>query len=310
MAAGLTPVVVAMGRGGPPDPEVVDPSSFDLSVDGLIGLSDAGRHAASDHLEDALVAGVVTVGTRRCGGGLVGAPFDSTFAAGVALADALPGALLVYEGSGRALPPAHADATVCVVPATADPELVLGYVGAYRLLLSDLVVITMADAPAVRSGGRPSDVAAVDGVPDPRLHERIRELVPGARVVRTVLRPTPLSPISGRRIIFATTAPTAVSGALQGHIEAVHGGTVVGVSHHLADRPRLRDDLERMGDADVLLVELKAAAVDVAARVARSRGMEVVFCDNRVVSVDGDEAFDHVAAELAQLATQRHRANT
>ena len=179
MAAGQPPVVVAMGRGGPPDPEVIDPALFDLSVDGLIALSDSGRHAASDHLEDALVAGVVTVGTRRCGGGLAGAPFDSTFAAGVALADARPESLLLYEGSGRALPPAHADATVCVVPATADPELVLGYVGAYRLLLSDLVVVTMSDAPAVRSGSRPSAVVAGDGFPGTSIHERIRELVPG-----------------------------------------------------------------------------------------------------------------------------------
>ena len=90
----------------------------------------------------------------------------------------------------------------------------------------------------------------------------------------------------------------------------MHGGTVVGVSHHLADRPKLRSDLEAMGDADVLLVELKAAAVDVAARAARSRGMEVVFCDNRVVSIEGDEPFDHVAVEFARLATSRYLAPT
>ena len=69
VTAGRRPVVVAMGRGGPVAPEVVDPATFDLSPAALLALSRSGRHAASDHLEDALTAGVVTVGTRRCGGG-------------------------------------------------------------------------------------------------------------------------------------------------------------------------------------------------------------------------------------------------
>ena len=64
-ADGRPPVVVAMGRGGPPEPELIDPACFDLSAAGLVALAAAGRHAASDHLEDALMAGVVTVGTRR-----------------------------------------------------------------------------------------------------------------------------------------------------------------------------------------------------------------------------------------------------
>jgi cyclic 2,3-diphosphoglycerate synthase len=40
-------VVVAMGRGGPPEPEVVESPP---SIDELVALSRAGRHAASDHL--------------------------------------------------------------------------------------------------------------------------------------------------------------------------------------------------------------------------------------------------------------------
>ena len=108
---GTPPVVVAMGRGGPAEPEVVDPSTFDLSAAGLVTLAASGRHAASDHLEDALVAGVATVGTRRCGGGLAGAPMVSTFAAGVAVANGRSESLVVFEGSGASLPPAHADVT-------------------------------------------------------------------------------------------------------------------------------------------------------------------------------------------------------
>ena len=33
---GISPVIVAMGRGGPAEPELVDPASFDLSPKGII----------------------------------------------------------------------------------------------------------------------------------------------------------------------------------------------------------------------------------------------------------------------------------
>ena len=65
-------------------------------------------------------------------------------------------------------------------------------------------------------------------------------------------------------------------------------------------------DLEAAGDADVVLVELKAAAIDLAARVALERGKEVVFCDNRVVSVGGDGTFEELALATAEQAVERH----
>jgi len=75
-------VVVAMGRGGPPEPELMETPP---TVDDLVALSRAGRHAASDYLETAALAGVVTIGCRRCGGGMAGAPVDSNVLAGAAL---------------------------------------------------------------------------------------------------------------------------------------------------------------------------------------------------------------------------------
>jgi cyclic 2,3-diphosphoglycerate synthetase len=287
-ADGRPPVIVAMGRGGPPEPELVDPRRFDLSPAGLVALAASGRHAASDHLEDALMARVATVGTRRCGGGLAGAPVDSTFVAGVELANARPERVLLLEGSGAAVPPVHADATVCVVPATAEPEVVAGYLGAYRLLLADLVVVTMADAAS-------SEVV-----------ERIRGVVPGTSLVETVLRPSPLEPVAGRTVFYVTTAPPDAGGVLVAHLEAEHGAKVVGTSHNLARRPRLQADLEAMDGADVLLVELKAAGVDVAATFAFERHMDVVFCDNRVVTIGGDGTFEDLALRTADLAEERY----
>jgi cyclic 2,3-diphosphoglycerate synthase len=293
-ARGTPPVIVAMGRGGPPEPELVDPETFDLTPAGLLALTDQGRHAASDHLEDAVMARVPTVGTRRCGGGMAGAPFDSTFAAGVVVANARPESMLVLEGSGAAIPPVHADATICVVPATADPELVSGYLGAYRVLLSDLIVVTMAEPSLADSGA---------GV----LEKGVRGLAPGVGVVRTVFRPFPLEPISDRRVFFVTTAPASAKDVLTGHLECELGGKVVGMSHCLSDRQKLAAELDAMPDADVLLVELKAAAVDLAVRAALERGMEVTFCDNRVVSTGGDGTFEELALAAADTAIERFK---
>jgi cyclic 2,3-diphosphoglycerate synthetase len=233
------------------------------------------------------MAGVVTIGTRRCGGGLAGAPVDSTFAAGVEMANGRPESLLVLEGSGAAVPPVHADATICVVPATADPELVAGYLGAYRLLLADLVVVTMAEQG---SGA---------------VTETIRTVAPTVDMVETVLRPFPLEPVAGRRIFYVTTAPAGAGPVLTAHLEAEHGGKVVGASHNLARRPQLADDLGQMHGADIMLVELKAAGVDMAARVALERGMDVVFCDNRVVTTGGGDTFDALVLKTATRAEKR-----
>jgi cyclic 2,3-diphosphoglycerate synthetase len=291
-ARGTPPVIVAMGRGGPAEPEVIDPTDSDLTPAGLLALADSGRHAASDHLEDALTAGVVTVGTRRCGGGLAGATVDSTFADGVVVANARPEGLLIFEGSGSAMPPAHADATICVIPATADPELVTGYLGAYRLLLADLVVVTMAEHSLADSGAVTS------------LERDVRGLATGG-VVRTVLRPFPLEPISGRRIFFATTATPQAMTLMVRHLEDEHGGKVIGSSPHLSNRRLLEADLEAAGDAEALVVELKAAAVDLATRVALERGWKVIFSDNRIVTVGGDGSFEDMATAAADLAIER-----
>ena len=295
---GTPPVIVAMGRGGPAEPELVDPATFDLSPEGLVALADSGRHAASDHLEDALMSGAVAIGTRRCGGGMAGAPADDTFAAGVRLANTRPEQLLVLEGSGQAIPPVHADATVLVIPGGADPELVAGYLGAYRLLIADLIVITMAVTSLAAS------------VPRANFERDIRRVLQVAAVrpcpiVRVTLRPTPLVPISGRRVFYATTAPASARVHLAAHLEHEHGAKLTGISHHLANRPLLAADLEAAADAEVLVVELKAAGVDLAARFALQRGMQVVFCDNRVETLGGDGTFEELGLAVADLAGER-----
>jgi cyclic 2,3-diphosphoglycerate synthase len=154
-------------------------------------------------------------------------------------------------------------------------------------------VITMVEAPF-------ADSSAAD------LEGSVRGVAPGVRVARIGLRPYPLEPVSGRTVFYVTTAPASAIDLMVGHLEREHGCTVVGTSSHLAHRPKLAEDLERAGAAEVLLVELKAAAVDLAARIALERGLEVVFCDNRVVSLGGDGSFDELALATTDLAVERH----
>jgi predicted GTPase len=72
------------------------------------------------------------------------------------------------------------------------------------------------------------------------------------------------------------------------YLEATGGCRVVGWSTRLADRAGLAEDLAGAQGFDVLLTELKAAAVDVGVELALARGAEVVFVDNRATVVDPD----------------------
>jgi len=273
LADELDVVVVAMGRGGPPEPELAPQPP---TVEELLELSRAGRHAASDYLEDAAFGGIRTIGCRRAGGGLAGNTAYSNVAAGAEMAASLRPDLVVFEGSGAALPPIDTGRRVLVVSARQQPELIGGYLNPYRILISDLVVLTMAE----------------DGVPYGRIERIIDQVKPGLPVVPARLRPRPTSSIDGRHVAFFTTAPEAAHPQLEEHLRQAYGAAEVSVSGNLADRSRLRADIEA-ADADVYLVELKAAAIDVVAEAASQGGIELVLADNEVV---GDGLDDQVRA--------------
>jgi cyclic 2,3-diphosphoglycerate synthase len=67
------------------------------------------------------------------------------------------------------------------------------------------------------------------------------------------------------------------------------------VSRNLADRAALRQDLDSV-DAEVYVVEIKAAAIDVVAEAAAARGVDLVFADNEVVAPGLDELLLELAA--------------
>jgi cyclic 2,3-diphosphoglycerate synthetase len=275
-------VVVAMGRGGPPEPEAI---TVPPTVEALVALSRKGRHAASDHLETAALTGVATVGCRRCGGGLAGQPFVSNVVLGAQAALELDPELVVFDGSGAALPPVAAGRTITVVGAHQDPAVSAGYLNAYRLLVADLVLVSLAE----------------DGSGWERARDAVGAVVqPEAVVVPTVLRPRPAVPVGGRTVAYFCTAPPSAHPALKAHLEQRHGARIVHVSGNLADRAALRGELVGL-DAEVYLVELKAAAIDVVAEAALPRGVDVVLAANDVVPVDADLDLDAILLELAGI---------
>ncbi len=291
LSESLDVVVVAMGRGGPPEPVVIDDPP---GVEDLLERARSGSHAASDYLEDAALAQVVTVGCRRCGGGLAGQPFVSNVEAGARAAAERDPELVVFEGSGTALPPVEVSARVLVVGAGQDPELVAGYLGAYRILLSDLVVLTGCEEPLVSE----QELA--------RLREAIGE-VKDVPMIATVFRQRPVEPVEGKRVALFTTAPAEIHERIERHVREEHGADVVLVSGSLSNRGELREELgsDEARSAEVYVVEIKAAAIEVVAEAAAERGIDVVFAENALIALDGEPDVDAELRSLAERAVER-----
>jgi len=296
-AKGLRVVIVAMGRGGPAEPRVVRGDETPPTAAELVALGRSGEHAASDVYEDAVLAGVASVGARRAGAGLAGTPMFDTVAAAVEQANLLDPDVILLEGSGTALPPVASDATLYVVSGGVSEHAATGALAPLRLLLADLVTITMAEEPTVSAHALSA------------LSSSINDLARGVAQVKTVFRPAPRGPVTGRSVFYATTAPHNVGEVLRAHLEGAHGARVVGISHHLANRSALERDMdEAEGSYEVLVTELKAGAVDVATRRALGTGAEVIFADNLPISTEGD--LEAEVVRLAERAQRRFEAHT
>jgi len=84
------------------------------------------------------------------------------------------------------------------------------------------------------------------------------------------------------------------------HLRREHGARIVHVSGNLADRSALARELPGI-EAEVYLVELKAAAIDVVAEHALHRGGEVVLAANDVFLVSGGRGLDELLVEMARI---------
>ena len=105
-------VVLAMGRGGPPEPEV---ATVAPDLDALLALSRAGRHAALITFETAALAGVETIGCRRCAASPPALSPSRTCTREPGWRSTSRLDLVVLDGSGAAIPPVATGRRVLVV---------------------------------------------------------------------------------------------------------------------------------------------------------------------------------------------------
>ena len=265
-------VVVAMGRGGPPEPELVEAAPTRRrparSARARAGTrppttsrpprSPACRRSAAGAAAAVSPARRSPRTSRRRRGSLPSCEPD----------------IVVFDGSGAAIPPVATGRADPGRRTTSSPGL-----NPYRALISDLVLTMSGEvAAAAEALGRARSAStcacgrrAARRPADGALHDR----------------PGPSRP-SRREIVF--------------------------VSRNLADREALRRDLAGT-DAEVYLVELKAAAIDVVAEAAAERGAALVLARNDVVaaastrrSAAGLAAAADIRREF-QAMTERRRAD-
>jgi cyclic 2,3-diphosphoglycerate synthetase len=287
---GFEPGVVSMGRGGPSKPEVIRGDEMEVGSAYLLEALSRGGHAASDCYETAALSRVVTIGCRRCGGGLAGEPFVSNVVEGAKLANTLDTGITVFDGSGAAVPPVAVGGRVLVAGANQDPEYVTGFLGTYRLLVSDLLLLTMSEEPMAGEEKVRSIV------------ESVREVKPDLQVIPTVFRPRPVGEVRGLKVAYVSTAPRAILSVLSRYLEERYGCEVVAASGSLSDREGLARDLEGMKESGVeaYLTEIKAAAVDVVTRRGDEEGKPIFYCDNDPVARAGNDGLDGALLELAE----------
>lgn len=276
--AGLRPGIVTLGRGGPPQPEMIRGDQINMDPTYLLGKYKEGFHAASDHFEDALTSRVITIGCRRCGGGFSGKPYDTIVDGGAQMAEEHEEVgSIILEGSGATFPEIKTDKVILLVGASQPLEHILGYMGPFRIKHANLVIVAMCEEPMAPQEKVDAIVAGV------------KEINPDCRVVTTVFRPEPIGDIRGRKVFFATTAPEAIIPKLTDYLETEHGCEVVATSPWLSNRVKLKEDLAaHLQDVDMVVTELKAAAVSVVVNEAVEAGLEARFLDNIPVVTGGD----------------------
>jgi cyclic 2,3-diphosphoglycerate synthetase len=264
-----------LGRGGHTVPRIIKGSEIEITPEYLLSISRSGMHASSDYIEDALFSRVDTVGARRCGGGFGGKFFLSNIAAGVKLCESLNPEITLIEGSGASVPPVMADRQVCVIGANQSWESIVGYLGLYRILTSDMIFLTMCEEPF-------ADSQKIDF-----LVQEIRKAKPDIKIVKSVFRPEPLYSIRDKKVFLVLTASSLIEEKISRYLEKEYGCKVVKASFNLANRQKLKVELEGFDGYDVLLTELKAASVDMVTEHAFRAGKEINYMNNIPVIIEG-----------------------
>jgi len=289
---GLDVIVVAMGRGGPQKPQLLKGSELEITPRFLLSLSKKGLHASSDYIEDALMSKITTIGCRRCGGGFGGKVFLSNVTEGAKLASSLKPDLIIMEGSGASLPDVDTDSYICVIGADQKWDEIVGYLGIYRIMISQTIILTMCEKP----------IADFENIEI--LLNNIREINPSASVFLSIFRPYPLGELGGKKVVVGMTAKSMMQEKIKNYLEKKYKCTITGMTFSLSDRPKLYNEIEKFGDFDVFLSELKAAAVDVITDYSVKHNKEVAYMNNVPFFRGGNRKFtDYLLVLFKKIAS-------
>ena len=233
-----------------------------------------GVHAASDNYEDAVMSRVTTVGCRRCGGGMAGETFFCNVPEGARLADTLGKELHRARGLRRGDPAGARRRVRCSWSAPRRaPATSRDYFGPYRLALR-----RRRRHRRRRGAARVGRRAGRGGARRRRASSR-----PDMPVVAVTFRPRPIEPVDGRRVFFATTAPRGAAARRSPRTSRPRTAAASSRRARNLVGPRARcarTCAQAAGTFDVLLTELKAAAIDVVAAAGEEAGVPTVLCDN------------------------------
>lgn len=285
---GFRPVVVAMGRGGPAEPVFLNGEEILIDNHYLLELKESGKHASSDYVEDAMMSRVLTVGCRRCGGGMAGLPFVTNVNQGVSIAKKLNVDIILLEGSGSAIPPVRADHYITVASLIEPESHLTGYLGPYRVFMSSLLVLTNCENNDARKVAE-------------RVTKTVKAKNPDIKVVGTVFRPRALEPLKGEKVFLATTTMPEYADRIKRHFEETENCEVIYTSTSLSNRNRLSEELEKKKhEYTKVATELKAAAVDVVLDFTFKNEKKAVFFDNIPHTVFGDGKLEELLAALTR----------
>jgi cyclic 2,3-diphosphoglycerate synthetase len=269
--------IIAMGRGGPEHPQVIKGSQTDITPEFLLKLSRSGLHASSDYIEDALFSKVTTVGCRRCGGGFSGKFFLSNIREGVNIAEKLNPEIIIVEGSGASVPPVKADQSW---------ESIVGYLGLYRILMSDLVFLTMCEEPL-------TDKGHIDF-----LESEILKCKSNIKIVKSIFRPEPISSIEGKKIFMVLTAKNLIEDKIKEYVERKYNCEIMRVSFNLSNREKLKKELLACDNYDTILTELKASSVDLVTEFAVANKKHISYMNNIPVILEGEDYLKKLLKKL------------
>lgn len=278
--------ILAMGRGGPAKPQLIKGSEISITPEYLLDISRKGLHASSDYIEDALFSGVDTIGCRRCGGGFGGKFFLSNIRQGISLCEKTNPDIILVEGSGASVPPVTTDYCICMIGADQSWESIVGYLGIYRILKSDIVFLTMCEQPL-------ADNAKIDF-----LAGQIRKANPEAGIIKSIFRPKPLHPLNGRRVFVVLTAKSMAEENIKRYLEKEYNCTIARISFNLSNREKLYEELSKFTCYDMLLTELKAASVDMVTEFAFRHGKEINYMNNIPLIIEGMDLFKDFIKDL------------